>query len=80
MADKIEIIFYDRVGNFKRGQVAEIEDGVFLRAVLKNGMADVVNPPDWSPEKADEEAKEVFKIEDIVKPKRSSKTVSAETN
>jgi hypothetical protein len=49
----IEVIFYDRIGNYSNGQIAEIEDGPFLRALLKGGKADVINPPDWSPEKAD---------------------------
>ncbi len=47
---RVEVIFYDHIGNYNVGQVAEIEDGTFLRALLKGGHADVVNPPDWSPD------------------------------
>lgn len=76
----IEVLFYDNVGKYKRDQVAEVEDGVFLRALLKSGKADVVNPPDWSPEKEDEKKKEAFKVEDITTPRRIKKTVNAESN
>lgn len=75
----IEVLFYDRIGKYQRGQVAEVEDGVFLRAALRAGKADVVNPPDWSPEKADAEAQEKFKVKDINKP-RTKKIIVAETN
>lgn len=47
---KLEVLFYDRIGPYHNGQVVELEDGVFLRAILKGGKADVVNPPDWSPD------------------------------
>lgn len=49
----IEVIFYDRIGNYFNGQVVELEDGVFLRSLIKSGKIDVLNPPDWTPEKAD---------------------------
>lgn len=77
----IEVIFYERIGKYLKGQVVEIQDGVFLRAILKGGKADVVNPPDWSPEKEDERIKEIFKVEDINTPKPLPKNVViAETN
>jgi hypothetical protein len=76
----IEVLFYDRIGGYKSGQVAEIEDGVFLRAILKSGKADVVNPPDWSPESHDAKIKEDFKVDSITKPKRQKNVVVAETN
>lgn len=47
---KIEVLFSDRIGNYRNGQVAEIEEGPFLRAILKGGKADVLNPPDWDAE------------------------------
>ena len=78
---KVEVLFYDHIGQYVSGQVAEIEDGVFLRAVLKGGKADVVNPPDWSPEKEDEKKKEEFKVTDINKRTPKPKNVvTAETN
>lgn len=46
----IEVIIYDRIGNYQVGQIVEIPDGVFLRALLMGGKADVINPPDWSPD------------------------------
>lgn len=77
----VEVLFYERIGKYVKGQVAELEDGVFLRAILKGGKADVVNPPDWSPEKEDEKIKEAFKVVDIETPKPRPKTViTAETN
>ena len=47
---KIEVIIYDRIGKYSPGDIVEIEDGVFLRALLKGGKADVLNPPDWNPD------------------------------
>lgn len=44
----IEVLFNDRIGNYKKDQVVELEEGPFLLAVLKGGKADVLNPPDWS--------------------------------
>lgn len=77
----VEILFYDRVGKYQKGQVAEVEDGVFLRALLKSGKADVINPPDWSPEQEDEKKKEAFKVTNINKPKPKPKNVvTAESN
>jgi hypothetical protein len=76
----IEVLFYDHVGKYQRGQVAEVEDGIFLRAILKNGMADVVNPPDWTPESHDAKIQESLKVTDITKPKRQRKVVISESN
>jgi len=55
VGQRVEVIFRDRVGGYRRGQVAEIEDGLFLRAALMGGKAEVVNPPDWYPGKEEEE-------------------------
>lgn len=46
----IEVIFHDRIGNYVKDQVAEIEEGSFLLALLRGGKVDVLNPPDWDPE------------------------------
>ena len=46
----IEILVKDNVANFKRGEIVEIEDGILLRALLKGGKAEVINPPDWEPD------------------------------
>lgn len=61
----IEVIFYDRIGNYSPGQVAEIEDGVFLRALLKGGKADVLNPPDWTVEAADSKKAPITQTEEV---------------
>lgn len=53
MAELVEVLFYDRIGPYNKGGLHMIEDGVFLRALLKSGKGDVVNPPDWTIEKAD---------------------------
>jgi hypothetical protein len=46
---KVEVIFLDHIGRYHVNDVVELEDGPFLRAVLKGGKADVLNPPDWEP-------------------------------
>lgn len=46
----IEVLIYDHIGPYYEGQVIEIEDGVFLRALLKGGHADILNPSDWNPD------------------------------
>lgn len=53
---RVEIIMRDRVYNYTRGQVVTLEDGLFLRALLKGGKAEVLNPPDWYPGKEEENA------------------------
>lgn len=70
--EKIEVIFYDRISSYIPGQVVELDDGPFLRAILKGGKADVVNPPDWSPESADAKLEQKTELEPIQKPKRKS--------
>src|ERR1700745_212104 len=68
----IEVIIRDRIGNYQNGQVVEIPDGVFLRALLRGGKAEVLNPPDWSPENADLAKKNLDllkkKVTETVKP------------
>lgn len=66
---KIEIIVYDRIGPYKNGQVVELDDGPFLRALLKGGKADVLNPPDWDPDTADKAAIDSIYEEPKVNPK-----------
>lgn len=51
----VEVLFKDRIQNFSRGQIAELEDGAFLRALINGGKVEVLNPPDWYPGKEEEE-------------------------
>ena len=53
MSEPIEVLFFDRIGPYDKNKLYLLQDGVFLRALLKSGRGAVVNPPDWSPEKAD---------------------------
>lgn len=69
---KIEIIVHDRIGNFVSGQIVEVEDGPFLRAMLRGGKASVLNPPDWELENAD--TYEASKAEKIKTPRKKKTT------
>lgn len=52
--ESVRVRFLRKVSGYKVGQVVTFEDGVFLRAIIKGGSAGVLDPIDWTPEKADE--------------------------
>lgn len=77
---KIEVLIYERVGPYLAGQVVELGDGVFLRAMLQSGKADVVNPPDWTPELADQEKQVSNSVEIVEENQVSNSEVLNRTN
>lgn len=65
---KLEVIFHDRIGGYVNGQIAEVEDSPFIRAALRGGKADVINPPDWELDVPYNENKEEVIIKEEVTP------------
>lgn len=78
---QVEVIFRDRIGNFVRGQVATINSETpFFKALINGGKAEVVNPPDWSPDGESVDKPSEIAEPDPVPSKRRSRKKSKESS
>lgn len=55
---EVEIIFRDKIAGYRVGEVVKKEYDTFVRAVLRGGQAEVVNPPDFDFEVEDRRAED----------------------
>lgn len=53
----VRVRFLRRIAGYKTGQIVSLPDSVFLRGIISGGSAAVLDPIDWTPEKAEEIAK-----------------------
>ena len=47
----VEVIFRDRIAGYTRGQVVTLNSETpFFKAIINGKKAEILNPPDWSPD------------------------------
>lgn len=48
----VEVLFLDDIGSYRKHQVATLEEGSLLFALVRGNKVEILNPPDWTLEAA----------------------------